>query len=415
MVRRIVLGAAALAAAVTLGSSASAQFTVGNLAVARVGDGTTALSGAGFQINILEYNTLGALTGWSVALPTAAGAAITNSGTAVSSGMLHLSTDGNYLVYAGYRADVGTASVTSAAGIPRVPVRIDGAGSIDATTVLNSAVAAGGTYATNNFRSATTDNGSRFWLAGTSSGTPATNGNRYATLGATSSVRLASTGPTNSRNAEIYGGLLFGNNQTTLFTYGAPPTPAVDDTATATAVIAPANADIYGFALFDRDAGVGAPGLNGLDTIYLAHDNATASLEKWEWDGVSAWVARGAININSNFFNVGGTQITTEAGFFGLTAAVNPANGAVDIFMTTSGASNNWLASYADTSGFGGSIGGNITGIAQSGANFRFQGLDFSPAFSAVPEPTSLALLGLAAGGIGLQACWRRKPRSRKA
>src|SRR5262249_60548949 len=97
---------------------------------------------------------------------TGATTLFTDSGSATSDGFLNLSTNGQYLLLAGYRAAIGTANVvsTTSAASPRVIGRITVAtGAVDTSTALTDA------YSGNNIRSATSDDGTRFWTGGTSS------------------------------------------------------------------------------------------------------------------------------------------------------------------------------------------------------------------------------------------------------
>jgi hypothetical protein len=98
-----------------LAAAAVPAFTAGDLAVLRIGDGTTALSGAAAPVFVDEYTPTGSLI-QSIALPTEPGAdgtnaRLTDSGSASSDGGLTLSADGTHLALGGYDAPVGTAAV----------------------------------------------------------------------------------------------------------------------------------------------------------------------------------------------------------------------------------------------------------------------------------------------------------------
>lgn len=415
--RKPMILALALAIPLVGMGNASAQFIAGNLAVARVGDGSTALSSAAFEVRILEFTTAGAATGFEVNLTSTAG--ITNSGTATSNGYLNLSLDKISLVYAGYEAAVGTASVATAAGIPRAPVLISQTGAVNDSTQLQDT----NTYAGNNFRAVATDNGNRFWLAGTGSGI--TNGVRFAAnVGDTTSVRLNNAGPTNSRTTDIFRGndaganpVLFATNQTAVWRLSDSsiplPTPGTDDTVTAVQIVGGAGvvSNAYGFVFLDLSTTVGDSNLGGLDTLYVAQDSAAdtagnGTLLKFEFDGAS-WVSRGQLNIN----NAGQSNITGENGAFGLTAMLDGRD--VRLFGTTlnsrTGEADNHLFTVLDNSGFGNNIAGTFDSLARAGANLRFAGIDFTP----VPEPTTMALAGL--GMSGVLARYRRRVKAKKS
>ena len=93
--------------------------------------------------------------------------AFTLSGTASSLGNLTLSGDGRYVVLAGFNRAVGASTEnvgnSSAAGTNRLPARIDATGSVDTTTLFGDMAFTG-----DNVRGATTNDGTGFWLTGTS-------------------------------------------------------------------------------------------------------------------------------------------------------------------------------------------------------------------------------------------------------
>src|SRR4051812_33140212 len=105
-------------------------FTVGNLLVVRVGDGTSALSANGNRVFIDEYSPSGTLV-QSVALPVAASGAnrpFLLDGMAPLEGLLSRTTDGAYVTLAGYATTPGAVTTglagTTAAAVNRVIARI---------------------------------------------------------------------------------------------------------------------------------------------------------------------------------------------------------------------------------------------------------------------------------------------------
>ena len=169
-----------------------ASFTPGNLVVVRLGDGVTALTSAAAAVFLDEFTTTGAVGGPTVALPTVVGipgagnCALTNSGSASSEGALARSADGRYLTLAGYNAAPATASVVGGSAA-RVVARVDASAAIDSTTCFTTG------YSGNNIRGAVTDDGTRFWTSG-----PSTGGTRFLTLGAGINLQ-PSSGVTNTR------------------------------------------------------------------------------------------------------------------------------------------------------------------------------------------------------------------------
>ena len=181
------------------------SFTPGNLVIYRVGTGTGSLVNTGNPVFLDEYTPAGTLVR-SVPMPTAdtlPNRAFYASGTASSEGMISRSADGRYLVLTGY-ASTYTSSLSGTAGsvVNRVIGRVDASAAIDTTTALTDFASA------NNPRSATSDDGTRFWAAGGAGGV------RYvAALGASTSTDLTTTAPTgglaNARQVAIVAGQLY--------------------------------------------------------------------------------------------------------------------------------------------------------------------------------------------------------------
>jgi hypothetical protein len=196
-------------ALLTLVPALPAQFAGGNLVVVRLGDGVNTLSNAAQAVFLDEYTTAGAPM-HTVALPTAVAGAnlqITNSGTATSEGYLNLSGDGRYLICAGYGTNPGTTAVAStpSATVPRVIARVDMAGNVDTTTGLNVA------FSANNVRSATSTDGTAFWVAGANSSIT------LVSLGAATGLQVSTTQP-NCRVVQIANGQLYTSSGSNSFT-----------------------------------------------------------------------------------------------------------------------------------------------------------------------------------------------------
>jgi pectin methylesterase-like acyl-CoA thioesterase len=250
------------------------QFTAGNIAVYRVGDGSGALSGNATAAFIDVYTTSGA-TVQTITVPTTS---VTNSGTATSEGFLMRSIDGRYLTWGGYYASVGT-TVTSvnASVVNRVAARIDASGTIDASTKLTDA------YNASNIRSVLSTDGTAFYTSGNGgSGQGASAGIRYISpLGATTSTALQSTN-TNTRVVGIF------NNQLYYSTSSAPylgivalgtgvPTSGTNTPVLLNGFPTASGPSSYGFAM-------SADG----NTIYVADDRAKTAgggLQKWTLSG----------------------------------------------------------------------------------------------------------------------------------
>ena len=116
---------------------AIAQFSPGNIVVSRVGDGSTGLTNASAQVQLVEYTTAGVATSVMVTLPTTSGGAgsraCTNSGSSTTEGFLTQSYDGRYLVHVGYDAAPGVLSIATSATNPNRTIAL-----IDATGTANT-------------------------------------------------------------------------------------------------------------------------------------------------------------------------------------------------------------------------------------------------------------------------------------
>jgi hypothetical protein len=263
----------------------ASSLTPGNLVVVRVGDGSSALNGNAFAVFLDEYTPAGGFV-QTIALPTSATTALTDSGSATSEGFLNLSVDGQYLIQVGYRAIPGTAAVvaTTSANNPRVIGRTDMNGNIDTTTALSDAYSAG------NIRSATSDDGTHFWTAGTSA---AGAGVRYvASLGATTSTQLSTT-ITNTRVVRIQNGQLYVSSATGTFQGISAVGSGVPTTSGQTIALLPGFPTAAGPSSYDyffADA----------NTLYVADDrtNGSGGIQKWTLSG-GTWTLAYTLAVNA--------------------------------------------------------------------------------------------------------------------
>ncbi len=347
-----------LAVLLTATAQAQTPFTIGNLVVGRVGDGTNALVNSGGNITVLEYTTAGSVV-QSISVPSGSGG-LQVSGTATSELALSRSADNQQLVIAGYVppfSGSGSLAGRSAANAPRGFVTIGSNGTVSSTTTLT------GSYSGDNIRSGVTS-GSNAWFTGSpgsGSGLVYSNGSTQTQIQ-----------DVNSRVVDIHSGNLYfstGAGTQGIYAFSGLPTSAT----TATAVIAGVSGqgtDPYDFAF------------NDLNTIaYIA--DAAVGVQKFTWSG-SAWVH--AYNITTAATGLTGLAVDFTGGN-PVIYALNPTN----------------LYSFTDT----GSAGA-MTSIATAGSNYAFRGLDFAP----VPEPTTWALIGL---GLGFMVWNLRRKRTFKA
>src|SRR6185436_3014566 len=100
------------------------SFSPGNLVIYRPGDGAAALGSNGTAVFLDEYTTGGVLV-QSIPVPTTTVGAqrrLVCSGSATTEGYLTRSDDGQYVVFSGYDAALGAASIatSTSATVPRV-------------------------------------------------------------------------------------------------------------------------------------------------------------------------------------------------------------------------------------------------------------------------------------------------------
>jgi hypothetical protein len=272
-----------LVAAFSVGSALAGPFRPGNIVVARVGDGSTALSNAAAAVFLDEYMPNGTLV-QSVPLPTSVSGnnrSLTAAGNATSELALTRSADGRYLVLTGYQTAPGTANVaaTASTNVTRVIGLIGADGSIDTSTSTGSA------FSTSSIRGAATVDGTSFYSVGANSGV------RYQVLGSFASTQL-NTEPANIRGINVVGGNVYVSSASDPF-IGLSQVGTGLPTATSqvTALLsAPANASPYGFYLADLDATV-----PGVDVAYVADERAAAGIQKWSLVG-GTWVLNGTIS-----------------------------------------------------------------------------------------------------------------------
>lgn len=335
-------------------ATAQAQFTPGNLAVLRIGDGAAALANTGNGTFIDQYATSGSLVN-SLSIPSTGSGALVLSGTATAEGALARSSDGQYLTFYGYnRAVGGVGSVSASTGVPRVVAVVD----------YNQIYAAGPSTGTvfdgSNVRSAVTDGNNNFW------GTGGARGTFYAGNGPTNVIQTALT--VNRTMNIVNGNLMFVNSSAaTIGIQSFTGTPMT--TASPTRIIdTGAGSSPYDFAF------------NAAMTLaYIADDravsgNTAGGIQRWDFNG-STWGLTYVIDTGT----VGARGLAVDF------SGVNPV-----LYATTAESSLNRLVSYVDTGD------GVTTTLATAGANTIFRGLDFTPV--QVPEPSTFALLGI--GGL---------------
>ena len=341
-------------------NSVLAPFAGGNIVILRVGTGSSTLSSAATAVFLDEYRTsgIGQTAVQSIALPTAVNGSnriLTQSGTATSEGALNLSTDGKYLTLVGYDAATGTASVvgTASSTTNRIIGRVDSSGTVDTSTRINSA------YSGNNIRSAVTNDGSGFWVAGPSTGLTYVS---YGSTGASTTLNGLNSRVVNIFNGQLYDSSQSGTNIGVNTVGSGLPTSVSQAVSPLIPGLTTANSNAYAFVLLDRDAGVA-----GLDTLYIA--DQSSGLLKYSFNGTT-WTAKGSI---------AGTLT-------GLTGVINGSG--VDLYATNGTGAGNSLIKFTDSTAFNTSLSGSFTTLATASANTIFKGVAFAPTNSVVVNPT---------------------------
>jgi hypothetical protein len=345
---------------------AQAQFTAGNLVVLQDGDGSAPLSSAGTALFLDQFTTAGSFVN-DMAIPDTGSTALVNSGTASSEGALNLSANGQYLVFAGYNATVGTASIagTTATAAPRGVAIVDASGNYTLTATSSSF------FSGNNIRSAASDGAGNFWAAG------ATTGVAYmGTIGAATAISASPL--TNLRVVQAVGNNLFyssGSGSTRgIYEVAGNPTSGSTTAVNLINTSSLGSASPYDFAFNP-----------GMTIAYIADSDAftTSSgiggIEKWRLVG-GVWTFQYSL---SDSLKDGAVGLAVDF------------SGSDPIIYATSPSGTN-LFSVVDT---GSSATGTV--LANAGANEAFRGVDFAP-LATTPEPSTLALGALGVAAIGL-------------
>jgi hypothetical protein len=363
--------------------ASQAQYTPGNLVVLRVGEGTNSLSNASAPTYLDEYTPAGVRQSSILLNATGTANKLTNGGNATSEGLVTLSSDGRYLLAAGYNSEVGVASISSTAAttVARTVARIDANRAIDISTALTDA------YSMGNIRGAASTDGTNLFLSGSNAGV------RNATLGATTSGSISTT-MTNVRVVRIYRGRVY-------FSVGAGTAPGIyvvdlasnttsGQTATPFLLTGSgvSSASPYGFVLLDRD-----PNVPGLDAAYVADDGngttSSAGIQKWSFDG-TAWTKQGTI----------GTA------YRGLTGTINPDH-SVTLYATVStGAGGNALVAVTDVNAYNAMPSTTAVNVIVPGVlRVALRSVEFAPG-TAVVLPVVLSSFTARRTPEGVQLHW---------
>ena len=360
----------------------SAPFTPGNIVIARVGatGSTSALTSAATDVFLDEY-TLAGLLVQTVVVPNAItgnNRPLTASGSSTSELQLTRSVDGHALALAGYGAVPGTAAVaaTATTAVIRVVGLVGADGSVDTSTNLGPAFSGAAV------RSATTVDGSSFYVAGSGPSTGSGSGIQYVPFAGFTPTQINTT-PVNNRVVNIFNGNLY-------LSSGAPGFLGLSSVGTGlptsgpqTVTLLPGPVDggtgASPYAFYFADLSTTVP---GVDVVYVADDRSTVDggIQKWSLVG-STWVFNGVIT---------GTTVALR----GLNGSVTGTT--VSLIATSATA----LYVVADNAGYNVVPSATVlpAAVATAPTNTAFRGVALAPTF-ATPTITSFTPTTGAADG----------------
>lgn len=319
-----------------------------------------------------EYTTAGVLV-QSIAMPVAVDGAnqiLTAAGIGTAEGLLNLSTDGQYLVFTGYNAAVGTTSIggSPSATRPRTIGLVRYDATINTTTALTD-FSSGGPV-----RAAVSTNGTDLWACGNGN-IGGTGGVRYATVGSTTSTRLNTTGPTMLRNLYITGEQLYvaGNGGTPRIGSVGTGLPTTSGQTITNLSGLPVIGTPGQFVFADLNAGVA-----GSDVLYFT--DANAGISKYSLV-TGSWVSNGIVG-------------TATDDYRGLAAKVSGTT--VTLFATRGGPNSvtiegGEVVSLTDASGYNGAFSGTPVVLATAITDATaFRGVSLVPVPIVVVLPIKL-------------------------
>lgn len=371
-------------------ASASAQLTNGNILVERLGDGSTALSSASTVVTILEIEQNGSTSG-TYTMPATGSDRLTDSGSATSNGYFNYLN--GYAAIPGYDAASGTASVAST-NAKTINV-LDSSGNISQNIDLPTSGAAGTPFRGNNFRSVITKDGRNFFASGAGS---SNSGGiwHYDSQSASPAWFQVSTTSTNTRNVEIYSGSLYystGSGSAGIYSLGAIGDLDLSNTSANTGTLLIASTSPYGFYINES-----------LGVAFVADDTAASGgLKRYDFNSInSTWDLTYAYRLDT--INLELTSLTSGVSTLrGLSVTYDANLELFSIYGTTSETSNNSLIFITDGLTSSLTAGSEYDIIASAGTNYVFRGVDV------IPEPNSMALIGLGAMFVLARRKWLRK------
>ena len=355
-------------------SQMSAQNLPANqVAVVRVGDGQAALTSAATAVFVDVFDTNSGALLRTLTMPTAAtgnNQPFAISGTSTTEGALNLAESNTKLVFGGYAAAPGLATVSSSTTTSRVVATIDATG----VPVTSNTIAVGQGFNTSSIRGCTSVNGVGYYCSGAGSST--SGGVRLVPVGTGVTTTGLYTTPTNTRVIDFIDNALYFSSGSSPFigvskdSAGGTPT-AAGNIAKLQAGIAGTSPSPNGFQVLDMSTTV-----TGLDVMYMVDDRTSTT-----GGGLYKFAKVGTIWTPID------TLLLTNAR--GLTAKKSPCGGVI-LFITT----NTTLVSLQDNGGYNARFATRtFTTLATAATNTAFRGVAMTPGTS-LGSPLALMASG---------------------
>ncbi|RKR84594.1 hypothetical protein BDD43_4840 [Mucilaginibacter gracilis] len=360
--------------AVFAASNVFAQFKPGNIAVLRVGDGSSSMS-TSCAVSLLEYTTAGMSVGDPIAIPseTAGKRLVLDVGGSTEYSQLRLSANGQYLSFVGNDTTLGLMPNAAAT---KVIARVGVNKVVDLTT--NFLMPKGASV-----RGAVSDDGSNFWV-NNSNGQM---GFLYVPYGnsALANPGYAVVNTNNYRSAQIYNNELYalngGGYNLCLLGAGSLPNAKTAPTTTIAMPDLAVPASSVCFYLFDQSTKE-----PGLDVAYIFDGN-----------GNTPYPTKAGNNMLRKFCKVAGTWQETgaiEVKNFGEAPPSRPdllrdltgeigSDGKVTLYAIRGVNTNSTLVAFKDASGYNGTLteaAVTFKSLANAGTNYAFKGVALTPA-----------------------------------
>ena len=341
----------------------SAQYTPGNLVVLKVGDGTTVLGATATNVSLVQLKADGTRVD-SISIPTIGISKLVLLGNSYIDGALRLSTNRQYLTFAGYDAVGGGTLSNTLDNTNKVIARVNINGVVDLSTkIIQSGAGV-------KIGSAISDDGSNFWLNFSNTNGTSTYPINYVPFGTVSIPTAVSDVKTNWRSVNIFGGQLLANVSNSVLSIGKTlsdvtnPTSPLTSTSLFTNNSSPSPVfSGYGFIMFDLDPT--EPGYNVCYELSQGFNTTRGIVKSIKISGV--WNAIGTI-INTDVRAVAAAPATNPGGLIGITGTLIV--GKPMLYVTRGTVANNSILSISDAGGYNASFTPTYATIANSKNNF---------------------------------------------